>query len=60
MDGPTSLFDSYESDFKQIVSSIKGKLDGEAKEQKGGEFRLQTCTIVPCCAVSVPLGLVMH
>ncbi|KAF8314539.1 vesicle transport v-snare protein vti1 [Clavulina sp. PMI_390] len=33
--GPTSIFDSYESDFKQITSSIKAKLDGEAKEQTG-------------------------
>lgn len=37
---PTSLFDSYESDFKQIISSIKGKLDGDAKEQKGGWYRM--------------------
>ncbi|KAL4244229.1 VTI1 family protein [Abortiporus biennis] len=28
---PTALFDSYEQDFKQIISSIRDKLDGEAK-----------------------------
>lgn len=33
---PTALFDSYESDFKQIVDSIREKLDGDAKDQQGG------------------------
>jgi vesicle transport through interaction with t-SNAREs 1 len=33
---PTALFDSYEQDFNQILSSVRSKLDGEAKEQKGG------------------------
>ncbi|CAL1697411.1 unnamed protein product [Somion occarium] len=28
---PTSLFDSYEQDFQQIVSSIRDKLEGDAK-----------------------------
>ncbi|KAF9516525.1 hypothetical protein BS47DRAFT_1327274 [Hydnum rufescens UP504] len=32
---PTALFDSYEQDFNQILSSVRSKLDGEAKEQKG-------------------------
>lgn len=35
--GPTALFDSYESDFKQIVSSIRTKLDGDVKDQTGGK-----------------------
>lgn len=34
---PTALFDSYEQDFKQIVQSISQKLDGDAKEERGGE-----------------------
>ncbi|KAG8943554.1 hypothetical protein FRC03_002438, partial [Tulasnella sp. 419] len=34
---PTSLFDSYESDFQQLISGIKVKLEVEAGEQKGGE-----------------------
>lgn len=29
---PTSLFDSYEHDFQQIISSIKGKLEGAGKD----------------------------
>lgn len=33
--GPAALFDSYEGDFKQLVGSVRGKLDGEAKDQKG-------------------------
>lgn len=28
---PTSLFDSYEQDFQQIISSIRDKLEGDAK-----------------------------
>ena len=32
---PTALFDSYEADFKQIVQSIRGKLEGDAKDAQG-------------------------
>lgn len=32
---PTTLFDSYEQDFKQIVQSIRDKLDGDAKDGQG-------------------------
>lgn len=32
---PTALFDSYEADFKQIVHSIRDKLDGDAKDVQG-------------------------
>ena len=35
---PTALFDNYEQDFQQISSSIRTKLDDEAKNQQGGEF----------------------
>ncbi|KZT68519.1 V-snare-domain-containing protein [Daedalea quercina L-15889] len=31
---PTALFDSYESDFKQIIASIREKLDGDAKGEQ--------------------------
>lgn len=34
MDNAT-LFESYEADFKQIIASAQGKLNGEAKEAKG-------------------------
>ncbi|KAH9830517.1 vesicle transport v-snare protein vti1 [Rhodofomes roseus] len=33
---PTALFDSYESDFKQIIASIREKLDGDAKGEQTG------------------------
>ncbi|KAI0743168.1 vesicle transport v-snare protein vti1 [Daedaleopsis nitida] len=36
---PTALFDSYEADFKQIVQSIREKLDGDAKDGAQGEQR---------------------
>lgn len=42
---PTSLFESYEQDYKQIIASIRGKLDGEANTQKGGE---QFITLLRC------------
>ena len=32
---PTALFDSYEADFKQIIHSIRDKLDGDAKDVQG-------------------------
>ncbi|KAM5536999.1 hypothetical protein V8D89_009328 [Ganoderma adspersum] len=32
---PTALFDSYEADFKQIIHSIRDKLDGDAKGVQG-------------------------
>lgn len=35
---PTALFDSYEQDFNQILSSVRSKLDGDAKDQKGGGY----------------------
>ena len=36
---PTSLFDSYESDFKQIIASIREELDGDAKGEQTGTSR---------------------
>ena len=36
MDTSTELFDSYEQDFKQIISSIRDKLEGEGKNEVGG------------------------
>ncbi|KAM5531652.1 hypothetical protein V8D89_014704 [Ganoderma adspersum] len=32
---PTALFDSYESDFKEIVRSIREKLEGNAEDARG-------------------------
>ncbi|KZT24308.1 V-snare-domain-containing protein [Neolentinus lepideus HHB14362 ss-1] len=32
---PTALFDSYEQDFQQIIASIREKLDGDGKDQRG-------------------------
>ena len=45
---PTALFDSYELDFKQIISSIREKLDGEVKGERGGE-QLGFMWRVKCC-----------
>lgn len=32
---PTALFDSYESDFNEIVRSIREKLEGDAGDARG-------------------------
>lgn len=37
---PTSLFHSYEQDFQQIISSIREKLDGDAKGDAAGMLTL--------------------
>ena len=42
---PTSLFDSYESDFKQIIASIREKLDGDAKGEQTGTSRNPPCSL---------------
>jgi vesicle transport through interaction with t-SNAREs 1 len=34
---PTTLFDSYEQDFKQFIETIREKLEGD-KDQDGGKF----------------------
>ena len=36
---PTALFDSYEADFKQIIQSIRDKLDSDDAQGQGGEQR---------------------
>ena len=33
---PTALFDSYEQDFQQIVASIRDKLEGDGRDERGG------------------------
>jgi vesicle transport through interaction with t-SNAREs protein 1 len=35
---PTALFDSYEQDFRQFIEIIRDKLEGDAKEEQGGEL----------------------
>ena len=36
MDTSTELFDSYEQDFKQIIESVRGKVEGDGKNERGG------------------------
>lgn len=55
--GPTALFDSYESDFKQITASINSKLDGDAKGQTGGERAFYLCRRVRCTHCCGRLGV---
>ncbi|EIW82409.1 vesicle transport v-snare protein vti1 [Coniophora puteana RWD-64-598 SS2] len=33
---PTSLFDSYEQEFHQLIDAVRTKLDGDAKNEQGG------------------------
>jgi len=37
---PTALFESYENDFQTLIKTVKEKVDGEAKEQRGGVYQL--------------------
>lgn len=41
---PTALFDTYEQDFRQILDSVRSKLDGDGKDERGGEDN----TYTPC------------
>jgi vesicle transport through interaction with t-SNAREs protein 1 len=50
---PTSLFDSYEQDFQQILQSIREKLEGDGADQRGG--RLLTPSLVLSLTSLVPL-----
>lgn len=34
---PTALFDTYEQDFRQIIDSVRSKLEGDGKDERGGE-----------------------
>lgn len=34
---PTALFDTYDQDFRQILDSVRSKLDGDGKDERGGE-----------------------
>jgi vesicle transport through interaction with t-SNAREs protein 1 len=40
---PTSLFDSYEQDFQQILQSIREKLEGDGSDQRGGRVTDISC-----------------
>jgi hypothetical protein len=40
MDSPTSSFDSYEQDFKQLISSVHDKLHADRTNESIGQSRL--------------------
>lgn len=33
----SALFENYDDDLKQLLASLKNKLDGDVKELRGGE-----------------------
>lgn len=35
---PTTLFESYESDFVALINGVRDKLEGEARDQRGGAY----------------------
>lgn len=39
---PTALFDTYEQDFRQILDSVRSKLDGDGKDERGGEDNIHS------------------
>lgn len=42
---PTALFDSYEQDFKQIVASIREKLESGDENERGGECQVMVLRV---------------
>ena len=59
---PTTLFDSYEQDFKQIIQSIRDKLEGDGKDAQGGAYApeiesMHKLTIVIVCATQSSVRL---
>ena len=38
MNTSTELFDSYEQDFKQIIESVREKVEGDGKSERGGWY----------------------
>ncbi|KIM68637.1 hypothetical protein SCLCIDRAFT_104812 [Scleroderma citrinum Foug A] len=38
---PTALFDSYEQDFRQIIDSVRAKLDGDGRDERGGQYHAE-------------------
>jgi len=42
---PTTLFDSYEQDFRHIISGISDKLEGGGKNLVGGMLCVRSCTV---------------
>jgi hypothetical protein len=50
MDSPTSSFDSYEQDFKQLISSVHDKLHADRTSESIGQSTL---------LFSVPLRLIL-
>lgn len=48
---PTALFDTYEQDFRQILDSVRSKLGGDGKDERGG--RNNTYTPRPDSPVSI-------
>lgn len=35
---PSGLFDSYEQDFQHIIESVRDKLEGNGKDEQGGQL----------------------
>jgi hypothetical protein len=33
-----ALFENYDEDLKQLIASLKGKLEGDVKQLKGGQY----------------------
>lgn len=38
----SALFENYDEDLKQLISSLKAKLEGDVKALKGGEGHLRS------------------
>jgi hypothetical protein len=41
-----ALFENYDQDLKQLIASLKGKLEGDVKQLKGGMYSLMSSMFV--------------
>jgi hypothetical protein len=41
-----ALFENYDQDLKQLIASLKGKLEGDVKQLKGGMSSLMSSMFV--------------
>lgn len=50
---PTGLFDNYEQDFRQLIQGVRQKLEGDAKEERGGRQYLTYMTVLRLTGVRI-------
>lgn len=47
----SALFENYDEDLNQLLSSLKGKLEGDVKQLKGGESTSSAAELPTCLSL---------